>query len=258
NIWGDRELTDPAGRIHTEKTYAAAMMVQFTPTLLFLDPAGEVVLRANGYPSIPKLYAQLRYVSGRHYRDLSFPAYVEQLALEAEAADGPSADRETAATGTLNAEAFFAGPPFDLTRSARQPAARYLAVFFEAPGCDSCDALHRTLLQEPGIREVLGQMQVIQLDARSDTPVVTPEGRSLGARAWHAGLGLTELPAMVLFDYDGTEIIRKDAFFKAFHFESILRYAQEGAFRNEPNFQRYLEARVARLRALGEDVDIWK
>ncbi|HPE61637.1 MAG TPA: thioredoxin fold domain-containing protein [Thiolinea sp.] len=259
NIWGDRALTDPEGRAHTEKTYAAAMKVQFTPTLLFLNPAGEVVLRVNGYPSIPKLYAQLRYVSGKHYRDQSFPAYVERL-LAAEAArtaDSASADKDSAAAAALNPEAFFAAPPFKLTRSAQQPATRYLAVFFEAPDCESCDSFHQTLLQEQGIRALLERMQVIQLDARSDTAVVTPDGQSRSARDWYAGLGLTDLPAVVFFDHDGTEIIRKDAFFKAFHFESILRYVQEGGFRDEPNFQRYLEARVERLRARGEDVNIW-
>ena len=49
NIWGDREVTAPDGRASTEKQLAAALKVQFTPTLLFLDEKGGVAVRINGY-----------------------------------------------------------------------------------------------------------------------------------------------------------------------------------------------------------------
>ncbi|MBI4207343.1 MAG: thioredoxin fold domain-containing protein, partial [Betaproteobacteria bacterium] len=49
NIWGDREVTWLDGKVHSEKTFAALLKVQFTPTLLFFDEKGNVVLRLNGY-----------------------------------------------------------------------------------------------------------------------------------------------------------------------------------------------------------------
>ena len=49
NIWGDREVTWTDGRTMSEKRLAAALKVQFTPTLLFLDEKGGVALRMNGY-----------------------------------------------------------------------------------------------------------------------------------------------------------------------------------------------------------------
>ena len=49
NMFGDREVTTRDGDTLTEKAFAAAMRVQFTPTLLFFNEQGEVVLRLNGY-----------------------------------------------------------------------------------------------------------------------------------------------------------------------------------------------------------------
>jgi thioredoxin-related protein len=49
NIWGDREVTWTDGRPRTEKQLAAALKVQFTPTLIFLDEKGGEALRLNGY-----------------------------------------------------------------------------------------------------------------------------------------------------------------------------------------------------------------
>ena len=49
NMWGDREVVSVGGRDFTEKTFAAALKVQYTPTLIFLDESGKVALRLNGY-----------------------------------------------------------------------------------------------------------------------------------------------------------------------------------------------------------------
>ncbi len=49
NIWGDRELTSPEGKTMTEKQFAAALKIQYTPTLVFFDEKGRVALRINGY-----------------------------------------------------------------------------------------------------------------------------------------------------------------------------------------------------------------
>ena len=45
NIWGDREITAADGRKVPEKRFAAALKVQFTPTLVFFDEKGG---RLNG------------------------------------------------------------------------------------------------------------------------------------------------------------------------------------------------------------------
>jgi hypothetical protein len=46
--------------------------------------------------------------------------------------------------------------------------------------------------------------------------------------------------AIVFFDKTGNEIIRKDAYFKQYHLHSIMDYVLTGAYKTQPNFQRYL------------------
>jgi thioredoxin-related protein len=59
NIWGDREVTAPDGRKLPEKRFAAALKVQFTPTLVFFDEKGAVVHRINGYLPPEEFYVAL-------------------------------------------------------------------------------------------------------------------------------------------------------------------------------------------------------
>ena len=60
NMWGDREIVSVGGRDFTEKTFAAALKVQYTPTLVFLDEQGQVALRLNGYYPPQDFRAALR------------------------------------------------------------------------------------------------------------------------------------------------------------------------------------------------------
>ena len=39
---------------------------------------------------------------------------------------------------------------------------------------------------------------------------------------------------------------------------SALEYVSSGAYRKEPSFQRFVQARAERLRASGHGVDLWK
>ena len=49
NMWGDREVVPVNGETYSEKELAAALKVQYTPTLMFFDERGQVALRVDGY-----------------------------------------------------------------------------------------------------------------------------------------------------------------------------------------------------------------
>jgi hypothetical protein len=51
--------------------------------------------------------------------------------------------------------------------------------------------------------------------------------------------------------------MRTEAFFKTFHFQSVLDYVLSESYAEQPSFQRYLQARADRLRSQGIDVDIF-
>ena len=49
-----------------------------------------------------------------------------------------------------------------------------------------------------------------------------------------------------------------DAYLRPFHVASALEYVSSSAYRDEPSFQRFVQARAERLRARGEAVDLWQ
>ncbi len=61
----------------------------------------------------------------------------------------------------------------------------------------------------------------------------------------------------MLFDDAGREAFRIEAYLRPFHLASALDYVASGAYRDEPSFQRHLQARAERGRARGERVDLW-
>ena len=158
-----------------------------------------------------------------------------------------------AESSTLHSEVFFVPPPFDLSARDGRP----LAVCFEQPRCLECDTFHQKVLAQPIVRSQIEKMTALQLDLWSDTPIVTPDGRSTTARVWAAELGVGFAPTVVLFDALGEEVVRLEAVFQTFHTQGIFRYVLERAYEQQPSFQRYLSLHADHLREQGYDVDIW-
>jgi thioredoxin-related protein len=242
NMWGDREVVTIDGTPYTEKTLAAALRVNYTPTLIFLDEQGKVALRLNGYYPPDEFRLALEYVAGHQETETGFPDYV--------------AERAGAAAGKLNAEPFFLPPPYALARNA-VPADRPLAVFFEQAPCENCDILHKKILVDPATRKLVEQFENVQLDMRADTPVLTPDGNRTTASDWARELGIGYAPSIVFFDKQGREVMRIDAFLKTFHVQSVFDYVLQEAYLEEPSFQRFISARAERLTEEGIDVDIF-
>ena len=56
----------------------------------------------------------------------------------------------------------------------------------------------------------------------------------------------------------GGEVFRTEGYLRPFHLGATLDYVASGAYRGEPSFQRYLQARADRMRAEGKSVDLWE
>lgn len=227
DIFGDRLLTDLANGHMTEKEFAEQQQATFTPTLIFYDPEGNEALRLRGYYPPYKFRAALEYVADGHYRKESFREYLER------ADPPPKFD-----LADLNAQTFFAPPPYMLDRS-RLPADRPLAVFFEQGDCHACDVLHGGPLRNEVIRGQLGMMEVVQLEMWSATPVLTPAGRRTTAREWAAELGLFYAPTLIFFDRRGKEIIRVDSVVHFYRLRGVLDYVLSGAHERGLSYQRW-------------------
>ena len=244
NMWGDREVIATDGKHYTEKSLATALKVDYTPTLIFLDEQGKVVLRLNGYYPPERFRLALDYVSAHKEKELGFRAYLATRQAAAKTTDG------------LHPEPFFLPPPYALARN-RIAASRPLAVFFEQADCTDCARLHEQILADPTTRVLVEQFETVQLDVAADTPVITPGGQRTTASAWARDLDLGYAPSIVFFDRQGREVMRIDAFLKTFHVQSVFDYVLQEAYLTEPSFQRFLSTRAEHLREQGIDVDIW-
>ncbi len=243
NIWGDREVTWIDGKVRSEKAFAAFMNVQFTPTMLFLDEKGGVALRLNGYYPPHKFRAALDYVAGGNDGKIAFADYLKRNVRESD-------------SGRLHQQAFFLTPPYRLDR-ARRHGGKPLAVLFEQRHCAACDEMHASAFKDPALLALIEQFDVVRLDLHGTQPVVTPGGRSFAEAGWADALQIAYTPSVVFFDTGGKEVFRIEAYLRPFHFASSFDYVASGAYREQPSFQRYIQARAERIRERGGTVELW-
>ena len=244
NIWGDREVTLPSGKTMTEKHFAESLKVQYTPTLVFLDEQGKAVARLNGYYAPHKFEVVLDYVAGRHEKEMKLAEYYARR-------------NPVAASGKLNPEPFFLPHPLRLADNRRE-SWRPLLVLFEQKACQPCDEMHKDVFSREALVMALSNFDIAQVDMRSADRLQTPDGRELPARKWAAELGIQYAPSLVFFDAGGREIFRSEAYLKSFHLHAVLDYVATGAWKHQPNFQRFVQHRADVLRAKGFAVDLMK
>jgi len=242
NIWGDLEVTGHDRRRYSEKTYATMLKIQFTPTLLFFDEQGKVVLRLNGYYPPHKFAAALDYVAGRHETRSTFAEYAAQHAREP-------------ASGRLNDAPFLARPPYDFSRSRKTD--KPLAVIFEQKDCAACDELHQAGFKEKQVSALIGKFDIVRLELFGNAPLITPSGRRFTAAAWARDLNIAYTPSIVFFDAQKKEVFRVEGYVRPFHLASSFDYIASGAYRKEPSFQRYVQARAKRMSPEGGRVELW-
>lgn len=242
NLFGDREVTWVDGRRMNEKSFARLMKVQFTPTLLFLDGEGRVVTRLNGYHPPHRLNAVLDYVAGGLENRLTLSEHLAALPADP-------------ARPALNEQPFFMKPPFDLTR---RNGGRPLAVIFESRSCLACDEMHSQGLQRADVRALLPRFDVARFALNDATVLTLPSGQRRSAAAWARELGVIYTPSWFFFDAAAREVFRIEGHVRPFHLAASLEYVASGAYRSEPEFQRFIRGRAERLRAAGKPVDLMK
>ncbi len=224
DIWSPETLTTPDGAVLSQRDYALALDTNFTPSLVFYDATGQVVLQLRGYYPPYLFRAALEYVADGHYAREAFRAYI--------ARGDPTLRFEP---GDLIDEPFFVPPPHNLDRRhlvSEQP----LAVFFEQGNCHACDILHTQPLQRPEVRALLDKIESVQLDMWSDAPVIKPNGQPSTAHQWAADLGIFYAPTIVFFDERGREVIRVDSVVRQFRLRRVLDYVVNRGYRKTPGF----------------------
>ncbi len=237
NLWGDKEVT-VGDKIYTEKAFAEALKVQYTPTLLFFDENKKIVFRANGYYPPEKFSALLDYIGQKQDKKISYQDYIEKISPQA-------------SSGKLHDDINSVSSVSDLTKTSKP-----LLVMFEQKQCSTCDELHLDILKRKESIELLSRFDVVVLDMWSDKMLKTPSGESMKIRDWAKRLDVKYAPSLIFFDDKAGEVFRADAYLKAFHTQSVLDYVSTGAYKRQANFQRYIDERADHLREQGIDVDL--
>ena len=242
NIWGDRQVT-LNDRVMREKDFAAGLKVMYTPTLIFFNEQGKAVLRANGYYHPAQFMTALDYVIEKHDSQMSFREYEAKVS-------------PPRSTGKLHTEIETASAPYDFSKSPTRGS--YRLVMFEQLHCNVCDELHNDIMKRSEMREQLSRFDVSVLDMWSDDRITRPDGQKSTIRDWAKSLNIQYAPSLVFFNSNGEEVFRIEAYLKAFHIESVMDYVSSGAYLEQPNFQRYIDARADRLEAQGRHINIMK
>ena len=225
DVKGDRNITTIDGVVYDEKAYSAMHRTNFTPSLLFFNIEGKEVLKLQGYHPPYKFRAALEYVADEHYKTEGFRDYLAR----GELAEGYGED-------ILNTHPSFMSPPYLLDRS-RIAAKRPLVVLFEQKRCHACDILHAGPLSHPEITHRLKDMDVVQLDLRSETKLIRPDGKRTTAGEWARELDLFYTPTLIIFDEQGKEIIRISSVVWVYRLNNVLNYISSGAYKKYDTYQ---------------------
>ena len=237
NLWGDKEVT-VGDETYTEKEFAEALKVQYTPTLLFFNENNKIAFRANGYYPPEKFSALLDYIGKKQESTISYQDYMEKV-------------NPQVSTGRLHDDINSVASITDLTQSEKP-----LMVMFEQKKCNTCDELHLDILKRKESIALLSRFDVAVLDMWSSQIVTTPSGKKMKIRDWAKKLDVKYAPSLLFFDGKGNEVFRADAYLKAFHTQSVMDYVSSGAYKTQSNFQRYIDKRADHLREQGIEVNL--
>jgi len=243
NMWGDREVVSVGGETYSEKEFAKALSVQFTPTVLFLSEQGKVALRLNGFYGPERFRLALEYVTNKLEEQQTFSDFLDTKSV-------PATEQ------SLVNRKYFTGP---IEQLSDRPGAgkKPLLLLFEQGDCRDCKTLHDKILSKPESQALLSEFDVYQVDMWGTDSFKTPAGSDTSGRQWSKELNVSYAPTMILYAADGTEVIRSESFFRTFHTQSIMDYVVSDAWREQASFQRYISARADEFREEGIDVNIW-
>ena len=241
NMWGDKEVVDLYGNSTTEKMFSEKMKVMYTPTLVFLNEQGQVVLRVNGYYAPNKFETALDYVRGHNERKITFRKYTNKFIKKA-------------TTGKLHQQPFILKSPYNLQTLLKSN--KPLLVLFEQKKCHACDELHNDIFKRKETLEQIERFNVVRLDMWSKDNLIDLQGNLVTSQDLAQKLNVAYSPTFVFFNKTGKDIFRIDAYLKSFHTQSVMDYIASGSYKEQPNFQRYIGKRADKLEAQGIHVDL--
>lgn len=240
-IFDDSEMTTPGGKRLAVKQFAKQVGAEFSPTLVFMDSNGEILLKLSGYQTPQRYRAILEYFRKGHYQTMSLRAYAKKQ-------EGSRSQMTT--KQPLGDDPLFSEPPYMLDRS-KLSASTPLLVLFEEKSCEACERFHDQVLADADIRTLLDQFEVVRLDAHDKaTPLITPTGDKTTPENWFNDTGMIQLPALLFFNAGGIEVLRTDSMVLKQRMANSLNYVLEKAYAKGWTYQRFARTKsIERLKS---------
>ena len=192
----------------------------------------------TGYITPEKFATVLDYIIGDHYKSTRFRDY---LASKERAGHEP--DKTEKSDDKLIDNPLFSNPPYRFDRRVT-PSTTPLIVIFEQPGCSECIDFHAKVLSKQQVIDTLKAFEVVRLDINdTTTSVVIPDGRKITPAQWYDEYQFTQLPALVLFDENETEVLKTDTLVLTQRMMNLLNYVLEKAYKKGWTYQQFARSK---------------
>ncbi len=248
NIFGAVEVTDLDGIPRPESVFSEHRKIQFTPTLIFFSPLGEV-FRMNGYYPPHKFLAMLEYITDKYYlKDITFIDFLQAKEVS------PASDEMHYASEMLRL-------PLDMTENTLG-ANKPVLVLFEQPRCLACDELHLDVLKREASDELYRQFETVMINVYGKETLVPPNGSGeISEKAWARKLGIKYTPSLVFYQRQSknqplAEVFRVEGYVKTFHVQSAMEYILSQAYAKPQDFQEFIRLRAESMRPEDGHLDI--
>lgn len=141
-------------------------------------------------------------------------------------------------------------------------AGKHLAFIVEQPGCIYCAKVHAEVLSDPFVANYLeANYHIIQLNLFGERPAVDLDGKTMPEKELVQRWGVMFTPTVVFLPGDldpkhGKSV--KDVMvatlpgaFGKYTYRNMWEWVASGAYKTEPNFQKWSNAKILEYRAKG-------
>lgn len=143
-----------------------------------------------------------------------------------------------------------------------------LMVLIEQNGCPYCREMHEVNFARAEISDYAQEnFLVVQLDMWGAREVTDFDGQVLDERGVAQKWGAVFTPTTLFFATpdDGSapeswaeaRAFTLPGYFKPFHHYSAMEYVATDGYREQPNFQRWLQAKAEHMQEQGLEVELW-
>lgn len=170
----------------------------------------------------------------------------------------------------LHLQPFFTETFLDMGEDLAEATAagKDLLILIEQRGCPYCREMHEVNFARQEIVDVIEENYlVIQLNMWGSRDVTDFDGEMMEERDLVSRWGASFTPTTLFFTMEDPEsppATMRDAlafmmpgYFKPFHNLSALEYVATDGYLEQPNFQRWLQAKAEHMEAEGVEVNIW-